>query len=134
MPVWPGTWHKHAAEVLKIDLEAAGIPYALEGPHGVAFADFHALRHSFVTALAAAGVGHKELQELDRHADPRLTLGLYTHTTPGQLASAVGRLAIPGAVDPNPLAQLSRTDLESLTIGLLVVVSTIFATNDCEAR
>jgi hypothetical protein len=25
-PVWPGTWHKDAAEMLRVDLEAAGIP------------------------------------------------------------------------------------------------------------
>ncbi len=126
-PVWPGPWHEHAAEVLRLDLEAAGVPYALEGPHGTAYADFHALRHSFVTALAAAGVGQKELQELARHADPRLTLGLYTHTSPEQLAGAVGRLAIPGATDPNPLAKISRTDLEGLTVGLMAALDAILA-------
>jgi len=30
--VWPGTWHDGAAEMLRIDLEAAGVAYVVEGP------------------------------------------------------------------------------------------------------
>ncbi len=123
--VWPGGWSKYAAMTLRKDLEAAGVPYVVEGPHGEEFADFHALRHSFVSALAAAGVGQKELQELARHSDPRLTLGLYTHTTTAQLAGAVGKLAIPGAVEPNPLGNIPRQELEALVVGLLAVLGTI---------
>src|SRR5262249_25047268 len=48
-PVWPGTWNVDAAEMLRADLEAAGIPYAVEGPDGPLFADFHALRHTYLT-------------------------------------------------------------------------------------
>src|SRR5262249_54158273 len=35
-PVWGGTWAKgyKGAEMLRADLEAAGIPYAVEGPGG----------------------------------------------------------------------------------------------------
>src|SRR5207248_820354 len=27
-PVWPGSWHERAADMLRIDLAAAGVPYA----------------------------------------------------------------------------------------------------------
>jgi integrase len=42
--VWPGKWaaHKRAGEMLRMDLQAAGIPYEVGGR----FADFHALRHT----------------------------------------------------------------------------------------
>jgi len=33
-PVWPGTWHGKAADMLRLDLDAAGVPYAVEGPDG----------------------------------------------------------------------------------------------------
>jgi hypothetical protein len=50
-PVWAGTWARDrtGAEMLRRDLEAADIPYAVEGPDGPLFADFHARRHSYLT-------------------------------------------------------------------------------------
>jgi hypothetical protein len=45
-PVWPGTWFEKAAEMFRLDLEAAGIPYVIGGPDGPLYADFHALRHN----------------------------------------------------------------------------------------
>jgi integrase len=52
-PIWVGNWarDKRGAEMLRIDLEAAGIPYVVDGPDGPLYADFHALRHSFLTLL-----------------------------------------------------------------------------------
>jgi hypothetical protein len=58
-PVWPGYWSERAADMLKIDLEAAGIPYAVDGSNGPLYADFHSLRHSFVTLLERSGVSPK---------------------------------------------------------------------------
>ena len=43
-------------------------------------ADFHALRHSFVTLLADGGVHPKTAQDLARHSDINLTMNRYTHT------------------------------------------------------
>lgn len=76
------------------DLKAASIPYVVEVGGEKRYLDFHALRASFISALAEAGIGPKELQELARHSDPRLTLGVYTHVSPKQLAGAVGRLPL----------------------------------------
>ena len=41
--------------------------------------DFHALRHTFISNLMRSGAGVKVCQELARHSDPKLTLGVYTH-------------------------------------------------------
>jgi integrase len=65
--LWPRTWWRRAAEMLQIDLEAAGVAYAVPGPDGTPlYADFHALRHTFITYLAEAGVSVKHAQELAR--------------------------------------------------------------------
>ena len=96
-PIWPGKWRTHAARMLRVDLAAAGVPYSVPGTNGPAFADFHALRHSFLSALAAANVGPKVLQELARHSTARLTLEKYTHADRGQLAGAVAKLTLGGA-------------------------------------
>ena len=91
--------------MLKKDLKRAGIPYRLDTPAGPRFLDFHALRHSFVSALAAAGVGPKELQTLTRHGDAQTTLNVYTPASTDALVSAVGRLQLPAGAGPgNPLA------------------------------
>jgi hypothetical protein len=66
--------------VLARDLKAAGVAYCQQSLDGPKYADFRALRHSYLSALAAAGVGVKELQTLARHAEPRVTLGGSTHT------------------------------------------------------
>ena len=65
-----------------MDLATAGVPDKVDGTNGPEYADFHALRHTFCSALAAAETGAKELQTLARHSDPRLTLGLYTNARP----------------------------------------------------
>jgi integrase len=57
---WPGGWTVDAAEMLRIDLEAADIPYAVEGPDGPEFADFNAPRHSYVALLDRAGLTLKQ--------------------------------------------------------------------------
>jgi integrase len=128
VPVWGGTWarDKRGAEILRSDLERTGIPYVVDSPEGPRHADFHALRHTFVTSLAATGIGPKELQTLARHSDAHTTLSHYTHTTPEALAAAVGRLRLPGGEgDGNPLATMSRAELESCVVGLMGVVNVL---------
>src|SRR5262249_12636302 len=41
-PLWPGTWYQKAADMLRVELDACGIPYAVQGPDGPLYADFHA--------------------------------------------------------------------------------------------
>src|SRR5437588_865899 len=80
-----------AAAMLRIDLAAAGIPYAVDGPDGPLFADFHALRHSYITLCGRAGIDLRTLQELAGHSTPVLT-ARYSHRHLDDLAGAVGRL------------------------------------------
>lgn len=87
-PLWPGTWHHRGAEMLRVDLQAAGIPYQTE--EGVF--DFHATRHLFISDLIASGVNPKEAQILARHSTIELTLGRYSHVQTEKLREAVERL------------------------------------------
>lgn len=88
--LWPGNWarYKEAGVMLQHDLKAAGIPYQVNGR----FADFHALRKTFVTNLARSGVMPKVAQALARHSDINLTLGVYTDLDTDELHEAIGRL------------------------------------------
>jgi integrase len=54
--------------------------------------DFHALRHTFISNLAAGGVHPKTAQQLARHSTITLTMDRYSHTYRGQLADALNVL------------------------------------------
>ena len=58
------------------------------------FADFHGLRHTFITNLSLAKVSPKTAQLLARHSDISLTMKIYTHVTPVEQAAAIR--ALPG--------------------------------------
>jgi integrase len=103
--VWPGTWFLKAADMLRIDLDAAGIPYIAEGPDGPRYADFHALRHSFIAMLDKSGATLKEAMQLARHSDPKLTMAIYGRAQLHDLGEAVKRLpALTGATEDTPEA------------------------------
>ena len=91
--IWGGTWAKdcRGAEMLRGDLQASGISYAVEGPEGPEYADFHALRHSFLTLGGRSGIDLRTLQELAGHSDPILT-ARYCHRRLYDLAGAVEKL------------------------------------------
>jgi hypothetical protein len=91
---------QRAAEMLRIDLEAAGIPYVVEGPDGLLNADFHSLRHSFLTFLARSGVHPKLSQALARHCTIMLTLDRYSHVQ--LLDEAAALEALPRILPPKP--------------------------------
>jgi len=92
-PIWGGTWASgcSAAEMLRRDLEAAGIPYAVEGPDGPEHADFHSLRHSYLTLGGRSGIDLRTLQGLAGHSTPTLT-ARYSHRRLHDLAGAVDML------------------------------------------
>lgn len=79
---------KRTAIMIRTDLKAAGVPYEVDGK----VADFHALRHTFITNLAMAGVHPSDAKELARHSSITLTMDYYTHTKLGNLAAAVAKL------------------------------------------
>jgi len=80
---------KRTAEMIRKDLERAGIPYVDERGH---YADFHALRKTFITNLSRAGVSPKTAQLLARHSDINLTMNTYTMLGLCDQASAVESL------------------------------------------
>jgi hypothetical protein len=92
-PVWPGAWSAEgrAVDMLRGDLQATGIPYVVEGPDGPLYADFHALRHTYLTLGGRAGIDLRTLQELAGHYSPNLT-ARYSHRRIYDLAGAVERL------------------------------------------
>ena len=80
---------KKTAEMLKADLADAGIAYVDDSER---YADFHCLRHTTGSLLAASGVHPKVAQSIMRHGDINLTMSLYTHTLRGQESEAVKSL------------------------------------------
>ncbi len=69
-------------------MAVAGIPY--ETDSGIL--DFHALRTTCLSWLAAANVPLRTLQEFARHSTPTLTMNVYAHTLQGSLGGAAARL------------------------------------------
>ncbi len=82
--LWPVRSSDRTAAMLEEDLREAGILYKVDGR----VADFHALRHTFISNLVAAGVHPKVAQVLARHSTIGLTMDRYTHTVmPDQQAA-----------------------------------------------
>ncbi len=87
-PVFPPIT-RHTARMLREDLKTAGIPYVNDQGR---YADFHALRHTFITNLAGSGVHPKTAQALARHSDINLTMSRYTHSVLEAQSEAVNLL------------------------------------------
>ncbi len=82
--------------------------------HRGLFADFHSMRHLFITNLERAGISPKMAQTLARHSDIRLTLGVYTHIEIHDCTLAIQSLPAPpdganGRVGNGHLLQASGT-------------------------
>jgi integrase len=77
-----------STKVLREDLKAAEVPYeTAEGK-----ADLHALRVTYATMLARAGVSLVQAQRLMRHSDPKLTANVYTRLRLDDAHEAVARI------------------------------------------
>ena len=80
---------KRTSDMIETDLTDAEIPYVDDAGR---YADFHGLRHTTGSLLAASGVHPKVAQSIMRHSDINLTMSRYTHTLAGQEAKAVAGL------------------------------------------
>ncbi|RUL81297.1 tyrosine-type recombinase/integrase, partial [Tautonia sociabilis] len=91
--LWPGKWAEQmqAGVMMKRDLEEAGIPYRDERK---LVADFHSLRHTFITNLHRLGLSPKDIQFLARHSTITLTMDRYTHVDQSDVAGALGRVSL----------------------------------------
>ncbi|HKI33592.1 MAG TPA: tyrosine-type recombinase/integrase [Gemmataceae bacterium] len=136
-PVWGRAWtnDNKGAEMLRGDLEAAGIPYVIAGPDGPQYADFHSLRHSFLTLGSRAGIDLRTLQELAGHSTPVLT-ARYSHRRLYDLAGAVEKLPsfLPGREDGSEAAALraTGTDGRPVPVQLPASCSPVAQTADSE--
>jgi integrase len=95
-------------DMLRVDLEAAGIPYV--DASGLFF-DFHALRCQTATLADAAGVSPRVVQRLMRHSSLELT-GRYTKPRAVDIEAAASMLPSlkPGSKRPEA-AVMTGTDL-----------------------
>lgn len=80
---------RHTSEMFRADLADAGIPYVDDAGR---YCDFHSLRHTTGSLLAASGVHPKVAQSIMRHSDINLTMSRYTHIFKGQESEAVAGL------------------------------------------
>ena len=110
-PLWPGTWAERSADMLKFDLDAAGIPVRIDGPEGDEVRDFHALRNCYIANVLRTGADLKQAMTLARHSDPRLTAGRYARTRLFDLGAIVNKLPQPAAPPTESAAlQMTGTD------------------------
>jgi integrase len=80
--------HHKSSKMIQADCEAAGIE--VENHKGKL--NFHSLRHTCGSYLAAHGVEPKLVMEIMRHKDINLTMSRYTHLLSGQKQNAVNKL------------------------------------------
>ena len=104
--LFPGTWSERAYKMLRNDLEAAGIPYVTAD----GIADFHSLRHTFISNLAACGIHPKLAQQLARHSTIALTMDRYTHLGLIDMNSALESLPNIAAPDSQTMRATGTTD------------------------
>ena len=115
--LWPGGWARNraGAAMLRADLKKAGVSYKDASGR---YADFHSLRHTFISNLARGGVHPRNAQALARHSTIDLTMNVYTHTFLGDLASDMEKLpAVPteGEDAGEKAAELSPTGTDGAT-------------------
>jgi integrase len=109
-PLWPRQWYRKAARMIRKDLAAARKEWIEKAPEGPQrdereksdylkdrdsanrVADFHSLRHGFITYLVTANVPPKIAQTLARHSTITLTMDRYTHLGVFDLVDALKRL------------------------------------------
>ena len=115
--LWPGKWASQfwGGQMVKRDLAAARAAWVASAKTAKLRAereaaddfkprdregrclDFHALRHSFISALVAAGVAPAVAMRLARHSTIALTIDRYTHVNQSESVAGIGKLRLPGS-------------------------------------
>jgi len=110
--LWPGTWaaYKVASKFIQHDLKVARAAWlntakndaereTMKKTDFLSYrdadgqqADFHSLRHTYLSRLGRSGASAKVMQRLARHSTVELTLGRYTHAGLFDMRSAVDKL------------------------------------------
>jgi len=99
-------YNTNMARMFRADIETSGIE--IDSQRGTL--DFHSLRHTFGTLLAASGVHPKTAQQLMRHGDINMTLSRYTHTLRGQESQAIDGLPDLEKMPENMQQKMTGTD------------------------
>jgi len=125
----PGGKERKAYKMIELDLVAARDKWIEEAEtevekkrrlksdflcysnHDGLYADFHSLRHLFITNLERAGIRPKTAQTLARHSDIRLTLGVYTHVELHDRSAAIEALPGPPGNEPETARANGRLHL-----------------------
>lgn len=81
---------EHSSEMIKADCKAAGIEVIDNTGRSL---NFHSLRHTCGSFLAASNAHVKIIQGVLRHRDINLTMSRYTHILKGQRRSAIEGMA-----------------------------------------
>ena len=100
------------SKMLQADLKSAEIPYRDAAGR---VADFHALRHTYITNLALAGIHPKTAMDLARHSDINLTMARYSHTVLKDQARALSGLPELTADEPRTV-QLRATGTDGFAV------------------
>ncbi len=143
--LFPGTWPEKAAPMFRIDLDAARTAWLDETKANPAelkrrtestflgptdddgrVADFHGLRHTFVSNLAAGGVHPKVAQQLARHSTITLTMDRYSHL--GLIDMIAGLSALPTIATPDTNQCRATGTTDTTGIG-----SNLSCTKSCNA-
>lgn len=104
------------AEMLRVDLESAGVPYVDEyGRYG----DFHAFRGTFATLGAKSGIPLAVMQRLMQHSTPTLTSNFYSFIMTTDKADALAKLPRIEAVTPTDVAA-AKTGTDDVPLFLQV--------------
>jgi len=93
--LFPLLKQRKTAKMIRHDLKQAGIAYCDE--HGK-FADFHALRHGYITKLWESGARPDVIMSLARHRSLEMTMR-YSHTDQSARIAAINSLTSPLADD-----------------------------------
>lgn len=114
-PLWPGRGHAIGSPDGVMDWSSPLDPQAFYRYHfkrAVADAGlpsgvrFHDLRHTYASHLAQRGLRPGVVARLMGHADPTITLKVYTHLWPEDLEAAVIDLPLPKAATPSNVVRL----------------------------
>ena len=126
--VWPGKWaaNKGAGKMLQNDLKHARAAWIADAANEAEqvprkrssfliyrdadgrVADFHALRHTFISRLVRSGARPKEAQTLARHSTITLTMDRYAHTSLHDVRAALGAMPSIPSTGPSANRQIMR--------------------------
>ena len=89
--LFPGLGKRDTAKMMRHDLEHAGLPYTNEDGED---ADFHALRHTFISEAANSGIDPIVVKQLARHGDLNMTMK-YFHGDRDKQVEGLEKVAFP---------------------------------------